>query len=600
MARRLLAVLIGLVPLAWAVPVAAADTGWTVDSFSGDFTVQKDGAVKITETIDVNFASVSRHGIYRDIPVRYAYSDKYDRSLDLSSISVVDGSGHSIPFTTSMHGADEELKIGDANRTVTGRQAYVIRYTVRGAFNGFSDHDELYWNLTGNAWPVPIARASASVHAPEGSVERVACFQGAPGSTDPCASATASGSSGALFQATRALEPGEGLTFVTALSKGTVPEPKPILVRRPRTLLEMFELSVTDLVGAGLVLGAGLAGLAWLYWRSGRDRAYRTAYYLNHDPATPDEIQPLGDHRPVVVEFGPPDNYRPAQLGLILDERADTRDMTASLVDLAARGYLTITELKGEGIFGRHDYQLTQVVPAPDVTHLQEFERTLYYGLFPANRSQVKLSELKGTFHDTLDSARGQLLRDAMARRWFTHRPDLVAIGWRVAGIATVVLGGVIAFVLGQATGDGLVGVALAVVGVAVTLLAGAMPARTATGHDMLYRTLGFRLYMTTAERYQQQFAEREKIFTTLLPFAIVFGCVDAWANAFRDIDLQRAVSGWYTGGAYFNALAFSSSLQGFASTVDTSLASVPASSGSSGFGGGSGGGFGGGGGGSW
>ena len=105
---------------------------------------------------------------------------------------------------------------------------------------------------------------------------------------------------------------------------------------------------------------------------------------------------------------------------------------------------------------------------------------------------------------------------------------------------------------------------------------------------------------MTAAEKYQQQFAEREKIFTAYLPFAIVFGCVDRWAHAFRDIDVAAATAGWYVGAQGLNALAFSSNLQNFNSTVASSITYSPASSGSSGFSGGGGGGFGGGGGGSW
>jgi uncharacterized membrane protein len=100
---------------------------------------------------------------------------------------------------------------------------------------------------------------------------------------------------------------------------------------------------------------------------------------------------------------------------------------------------------------------------------------------------------------------------------------------------------------------------------------------------------------------HQQAFAERANIFTEYLPYAIVFKCVDRWARAFKDIDLQAATAGWYAGPAGFNAGSFSSSLRAFSSAVSTTLASTPGGSGGSGFSGGSsGGGGGGGGGGSW
>ena len=128
-----------------------------------------------------------------------------------------------------------------------------------------------------------------------------------------------------------------------------------------------------------------------------------------------------------------------------------------------------------------------------------------------------------------------------------------------------------------------------------------AMASRTAAGREVMQKTLGFRLYMTTAEKYRQQFAEKAEIFTQLLPYAIVFGCVSKWAKAFEGIDTS-ASNTWYVGSRPFQAALIASSLESMNSSISTAVASTPAGSGSSGFGGGgfSGGGGGGGGGGSW
>jgi len=128
------------------------------------------------------------------------------------------------------------------------------------------------------------------------------------------------------------------------------------------------------------------------------------------------------------------------------------------------------------------------------------------------------------------------------------------------------------------------------------------MASRTAAGREVMQKALGFRLYMTTAEKYRQQFAEKAEIFTQLLPYAIVFGCVDRWSKAFEGIDTSAGNS-WYVGNAPFQAAFLSSSLESMNSSLSNAIASTPPSSGSSsGFGGGgfSGGGGGGGGGGSW
>ncbi|HEV2476281.1 MAG TPA: DUF2207 domain-containing protein, partial [Candidatus Dormibacteraeota bacterium] len=151
------------------------------------------------------------------------------------------------------------------------------------------------------------------------------------------------------------------------------------------------------------------------------------------------------------------------------------------------------------------------------------------------------------------------------------------------------------------AFGWGLVGAAIALLGLVLVVTFRMMSVRTAAGRDLMQHTLGFRLYMSTAEKYRQQFAEKAEIFTQLLPYAIVFGCVTRWAKAFEGIDTSRTNS-WYVGNQPFQAALIASNLEAMNGSISTAIAATPAGSGSSGFGGGgfSGGGGGGGGGGSW
>ena len=189
-----------------------------------------------------------------------------------------------------------------------------------------------------------------------------------------------------------------------------------------------------------------------------------------------------------------------------------------------------------------------------------------------------------------------------MNRRFFVARPDLVRGATVVLALMLAVGGGVLTYLLGTTLGWGLMGVAVVLVGVVLLGFHRAMASRTALGREVMLKTLGFRLYMNTAEKYRQQFAEKGEIFTQLLPYAIVFGCVSRWAKAFEGIDTS-ASNGWYVGTVPFQAALLSSSLESMNSSLSSAIASAPPSSGSgSGFGGGgfSGGGGGGGGGGSW
>ncbi|HEY0830893.1 MAG TPA: DUF2207 domain-containing protein [Candidatus Dormibacteraeota bacterium] len=591
MTARLAVLVFGLsfAVTASAVP-AQADEGWVITSFAAGITIHPDSSLSIVEDIHVDFGTLQKHGIFRYIPVRYRYDSTRDRYYYLKVQSVTDGA-RPLPYTTYLDGPDQVIKIGDPNVLVSGANRYVITYTVAGAMNAFADHDELFWNVDGGQWPVAKRSVTAVMNVPANSFQKAACYQGPSGSVESCNFTTTSSS--VTFSSTRILASGEQMSAVTALNKGVVSVPPPLLESRSRSFpADAFDVNPLTLGLAALILIAGLGVIAWLWWQHGRDRELLTRNYAAGD--TRDRIEPLFQHEPVVVEFGPPQDLKAAQLGLILDESADTKDVTATIVDLAVRGHMTITEVDGA-----KDWLLTW--KSNDASSLLPYERTLLDGLF-TGRQQVKLSELKGTFHATLQKAEGNILDDAMSRKLFTSRPDYARGRWGCLGIIVVAAGGFATYQLGINFGWGLVGLAVLVVGAVLLITSRQMPQRTAAGRDVMQHALGFRLYMNTAEKYRQQFAEKAEIFTQLLPYAIVFGCVTRWAKAFEGIDTS-ASNNWYVGNAPFQAAVLASSLQSMNSSISSAISASPPNSGSSsGFGGGgsSGGGGGGGGGGSW
>jgi uncharacterized protein (TIGR04222 family) len=561
---------------AMAAPARAADTGWTIDQFRSDITIRPDGSLTILESIDVDFDGLQKHGILRDIPTRYRYDDTRDRLYRLSVQSVTDASGRGVTYQVSSGDTITEIKIGDPGRTVSGKQTYRIRYMVAGALNAFADHDELYWNVNGEQWGVPTTIARANVLVPAvGALQRVTCFQGRTGSTEPCVAAT--GGNLASFGSTRGFSPGEQLTIVAALAKGAVTVGPPELVGRPRGFGDYFSTSPLALGVAAVVLVGGLFAVWWIWWTRGRDRG-----------------EPRGA---IVPEYEPPAKLRPAQLGVLVDESADPRDLVATIVDLAVRGYLTITEHAKQGFLGHTDWTLDKRKPGDD---LLPYERRLSDGIFKDGDS-VLLSSLKGKFQPTLKGAEDLLYQDATERGWFVADPSRVRIVYAGLGCATAAVGIGLVVLLGQILGWGLVGLAIVPAGVALLVMNRAMPARTAAGAALLAQTLGFKRYMDTAETDRAAFAEKAGLFTEYLPYAVMFGSVDRWLRAFAGLDTARAVSSFYVGPGPFTALAFSNSFGSFSSTLASTVVSTPAGSGGSGFSGGfSGGGGGGGGGGSW
>src|SRR2546421_10658680 len=214
------------------------------------------------------------------------------------------------------------------------------------------------------------------------------CFQGETGSRETCGSSSTAAQ--AQFGATRGLSPGEQLTIVVGMKKGVAGNNlAPMLKAKPRTFLEFFDISPATVAGAVLIFLIGAVWLGRMVWRRGRDMEYASAYYSTRDPT--ERVRPLFRPEAVVPEYAPPDKLRPAQLGLILDEAADTKDVTATIVDLAVRGYLVIKDIQG-----KHDWEL--VPTKQDATGLLPYEEKIFTGLFAGEKSGVKLSSLKGTF----------------------------------------------------------------------------------------------------------------------------------------------------------------------------------------------------------
>src|SRR5450756_2459871 len=348
---------VALLLAAWAIglsgPPVHADEGWVITSFHSDITIAPNSSLTIKEDIQVDFGSLQKHGIFRTIPLRYRYDASHDRYYVLEVMSVTDGS-RPLTHSDSIDSDNYVIKIGDPNNLVTGPNRYVITYAVVGVMNSFTDHDELFWNVDGALWPVPKRSVTATVNLPSNAFQKAACYQGPAGSQESC---TYVNSEPAVsFASTRQLGSGEEMSIVTALNKGAVTVPPPLLEPRqrqfPQDAFDLTPLTVTLFVLL-TVLGLGL--VAWNWWVHGRDRAYLTQHYLATAPTAatgassePERTQPLFAQDTLVVEFGPPQNMRPAELGLILDESADTKDVTATIVDLAVRGYLTIAEDPGK------------------------------------------------------------------------------------------------------------------------------------------------------------------------------------------------------------------------------------------------------------
>ncbi|HEU4528854.1 MAG TPA: DUF2207 domain-containing protein [Actinomycetota bacterium] len=563
-----------------------------------DITIEPSGSIVVTETIVQDFGSTERHGIERFVPERLRYDDTYDRVYPIDVVSVETTANTPDDLLVEHSGGSLRIRIGDPDRTITGPHTYTITYRVEGAMNGFSTHDELYWNAIGTEWQQAIDRADVRVSGPA-RVTRVACYAGLAGSTAGCERAEIE--DGAAVFSHRTLPAFNGMSVAVALPPGTVASTAPILVER-WSLDRAFERTPLTIGGSAALTAAVLGGVGVLAWRRGRDRRYQGSQVdqVMGNAGGPEQSVPLFERGDAPVEFAPPEDLRPGQIGTLIDERANTLDVTATIVDLATRHYLVIEEIEKRGWFGKADWKLIRQ-PAPG-DELLTYERMLLDRLFGLG-DEVKLSELKNTFASKLKEVEESLYADALRRKWFLRRPDRVRAAWVGVGLAALVVAGGLAFVLVRWTHAALLSIPLVVGAIALLAVARWMPRRTARGTALARRIAGFRRVIETAETHMSRWAEEENVFTRYLPYAIVFGLTEKWAEAFEGLaSAPTTDTSWYVSSRPFVYSSFGDRMDGFAVTTTGMIASTPAGSGGSGLGGGgfSGGGGGGGGGGSW
>jgi uncharacterized membrane protein len=551
-------------------PAADAQRTLVIQEFDAVIDVHQDGTVVVEETIVPKFTG-SWNGIFRTIPVQYRTPQGLNYTLRLDVESVTDDEGRELRYESSRERHYRKLKIWvpgavDATRTVK------LRYRVPNALRFFEQHDELYWNVTGDEWEVPIASASALVRLPEGVTGvRAAGFRGAYGSTEQAGVTIEPGA--VRVQPERGLAFREGLTVVVGWDPGIVHRPA-AAERAAGLVYSNLPLVIPPLVFVGML------------------RLWRTR---GRDP----------DLLPVATRYEPPTGMTPAELGTLVDGKPDMRDITASIVDLAVRGYVHITETKDEhlfGLFSSRDFTFALRQPRGSWASLKSHERDLLEAMFGSNDS-VSLSNLKNKFYKHLPGLRNDLNDMLVRKGLYAGRPDRVRAIYIIAGLVIggllAVAGGTIMAALGMQPAAGIIAGVLS--GAIIVFFGWFMPARTTKGTRELEQVLGFQEFLSRVEADRlDRMVRTPEMFEKFLPYAMALGVEDNWAQVFEGI--YRQPPQWYTGpgGVHtFRPSTFTSNLGVMSAQAASVMSSSPRSSGGSGFSGGSsGGGFGGGGGG--
>jgi Predicted membrane protein (DUF2207) C-terminal domain/Predicted membrane protein (DUF2207) N-terminal domain len=551
-----------------AAPLAAKS--WRVADFQDNIVVAQDGSAVVTERISLVFVG-EWHGIHRTIPIEYPGPNGTNYELFLKVTSVTDGSGGKLKYDSSSADGARDLKIYIPDAVDTTRTVEIV-YRVRNGTRFFDSHDEFYWNVTGNDWPVPIDHAAATVRFPSSAAGslRAQAFTGVYGSTQHDATSNIDGAE-AQFETSNPLPMRGGLTIDVYLPKDILKEPGAI------TKFFWF-LGGNPIVFLPLVT---LAGMFTLWWYKGRD------------PDAGLSVAPM---------YEPPQGISPAEAGTLLDDQIHPRDITSTIIDLAVRGYIKIEETAEKVlIFTHKDYVFHLLKPREQWgADLVPHERVMLENVF-AGGADIRLSSLKNRFYTAVPVIREDIMSALKTKGIYLLDPES-ANGYSI-GAAIAIL---IPFAIFQYMGweNFFNSAILLIVCIPLSLViwwlfARVMTAKTVKGARTHVAVLGFQEFMNRVD------AERLKImppttFEKFLPYAMALGVEHHWAQAFAGI--VKDPPHWYVSpGGYgtFNPIFFSSSMHSMASDMHQTFVSSPrASSSGSGFsgGGGGGGGFSGGG----
>jgi len=562
-----------LLLFAFALPAAARQL--VIRHFDERVTVNRNASIDVAEIIDVQFIGGPWHGIYRNIPIDYTSPSGLNYSLFLKPLSVTDDNGQPLRYETTHQGRYLQFKIyvpdaDDSTKTV------IIRYRVREALQFFSDHDELYWNATGDQWDAPIDAASAHIELPPGTTGvRATAYTGAYGSREQQAQVTIQANT-VDIQSTQPLGYREGMTVVVGWNKGFVFPPS----GWEKTWL--FIRSNWPFFIPIVVLFV----MFWLWWTRGRD--------------------PERDS--ITVQYDPPDTLSPGECGTLVDDEAGMRDITATLVDLAVHGYMTIEQKQDGGVMGlmhRHDYVFHLKKPPAEWAAGKPHEQEMLAAIFASGEAtDVPLADLRNRFYTHLPAIKDDIFDSLVEKGYYLHRPDVVRQSYIGIGL-------LIGFLLAAGSGwlEGATGVASLtwiITGVAcgaiICAIGWFMPARTITGAKTYAKVLGFEDFLGRVEKDRIERLEKTpELFEKYLPYAMALHVEKGWVQKFSGIAMRPPA--WFQGyyGAGFMPYLLVNDLAAMSFAAGSVMTSAPRSmGGGSGFGGGgmAGGGFGGGGGG--
>lgn len=563
---------------------------WQIDDFKINIEINQDSSIVITEKILANFSDEPKHGILRNIPV--SYRDETGKSIDVrfQILGIFDESGNPWQYSESYSGIYKILKIGSPHITYKEQKTFILKYKVTGAILFLENHDELFWNAIGTEWDAEINNIAVNVHLPvpvKKEYLSTAVYTGRFGSRSSNIETQILDEQNIVFTGRRYL-PYEGVTVVVGLPKGII-EPLPVSANYTSSETESTSQSYASSYSSKglmsiiclillipLIVPAVVFFIMFSIWKkSGKDPKLEKS---------------------VVVEYKVPEDLKPAEMGTLIDDRIDMRDISSTIIDLAIRGYLKI--IKRDAMFFQKRFSFVLLKEYNKDESLSDFENTILNGFFDyaAVGASVELLDLENNFYQKLPLIKNDIFVRLIEKGFYSKNPEQTVLFYR---IISFVFGFLAVFTMVLIP----IGIGLGLSAIIIFCFAKYMPAKTRKGMDVYGKVLGFEEFLMRTEKDKIQYEEQQDIFEKMLPYAICLGISNKWTMIFSD--LYKQPPNWFD-----SDLRDGFTMQGFIYDLDRSMnsmnhsfSSMPRSVSSGGgfsTGGSSGGGFGGGGGSSW
>jgi len=522
---------------------SAAPTVASADSIDLTGQLSAGGTLAISQTITFADDATTGGTLTQSFP-RYAELLGQRYTYDVTNITLTTKDG---PV------AEPSLKRTPAATILSfpsGLGPYTVTYNVSGATTQTVDGKVSFRWLVLQGLNFDVAKVSGSISAPAGAIN-FDCLSGVAGALRTCASYGGGlhGATGLSFTDTNRLA-GDVIQAEIVFPVGPV-----ALTEQVRPVWSLGRALTPGATQLGLAIGLLVVGalVGWGIWR--RARAGYRAQATPPAWFTPDANGG--------VHFVTDPQSRPGLVGTLVDSSADPADILGTILDLAQRGHVRITQLDPASAFGLPDWVFERLAGGDE---LKGYEQGLLDAL---TYSEVRVSDLSAAVAGSIGGVQQALYQEAWSAGWFARVPGKrsrsVGLAWVGIGLSLVATAALLMF-----TTYGLIGLALVGVALGALTLAYQLPAISPRGQAVMAGLAGLGDALHTQDLTALDPDHRLDTIARVLPYAVVLGSWDRWLAGLAPAgsDDPADVLAWYQAPGGWQARDLPASLEAFITVV--------------------------------